>query len=831
MRSLSTATALALALVSTVLLLPLAGAPASSAPAPTSTAAPVALSGLAAPNPSASAAPTAGDLASTMAEHAMAAVHSQGLSPHIAFPPRPSASPAQAAAANSQGYVSPLYTGVPAPMGLAYYGLSEGARGKVVPTVLNTTSLWGQVNIQGTGIQPVDLFQSSPDSYGIQLNAVMTNVTLFGQPGYSFWTQNVVEYYADAQFLVLVTNVWNFSGGPISANAIYAHGPYGTNFAGALGFYYAEYFVPMPVAQPFDLSLYMNSSIVGGRDAVNFTVTLASAGQNLNLPYDYVVFNSTAAGGSALTVPSNYTANGFSYNPLGLTNDFELIFGGPGGGSQADLASADATLGLAYWDASSGSYRATPSAYSYGGETGETVTGAAVAWDSGAGGPAGLPTWGVMSSGPSILHGLWNASTPRGSYPVHLAVTPSNAFFVVDQLNGSRTTRHFVITEPVAQSALYGQTIWLPRGTYDITVELSDYAPVHILLTVSGPITRTIHLVPSPKMGIYTPLWAFNNQQLRAISSTGTGTPTNPYVLFNNQYRPMPAVYGLYNDYVFPVFPGVFLKDTTASVAVDHAAKFTAQTDTFQYPGQYLPATNQLQFWFWNASGVAVLHTSFSGWFGETTYYPAVFDTFNVIFYESSADLIASNTFATPGQGLLLFSGGTIFGAVNVGGGNNTIWGNRFTQVAPPASTLPLNASFAGLNIGLGIAVAEEDDLVYNNYVATPTTAWMLPLNLYSGTPFAYTDTWNITPQKANQVHYAPGFPTFPLRGSIVHSRLQGGNFWWDYGTTNPYNGAVNPLGQLPYVENATTLILYVYGPAYYYQTYLYNGGDFSPLP
>jgi len=46
----------------------------------------------------------------------------------------------------------------------------------------------------------------------------------------------------------------------------------------------------------------------------------------------------------------------------------------------------------------------------------------------------------------------------------------------------------------------------------------------------------------------------------------------------------------------------------------------------------------------------------------------------------------------------------------------------------------------------------------------------------------------------------------------------------------NPYNGAVNPIGVLPYDENATTLTLYVYGPSYYFSTYIYNGGDYAPF-
>ena len=361
-------------------------------------------------------------------------------------------------------------------------------------------------------------------------------------------------------------------------------------------------------------------------------------------------------------------------------------------------------------------------------------------------------------------------------------------------------------------------------------VGLSDYQPVHLGITVSAAASLSVHLKKDMRMGVYTPLWAFTNSELAAISSSGNGTAANPYVLFNNQYHSLAPVFGVYNDFVFPVFPGIFLDGTSASVAAENTASFTTQTNDLQYPGPFLPAFNQLQLWFWNVSGVALVDSSISGWFGGTTYFPAVFDTFNAIFYESSGNLVAGNSFATEGQALLLFSGGTFFGSINVGGGNNTVWGNTFTEVAAPNSTLNVSAYWSGLNVGLGIEVAEQSDLIYNNYVATPTTAWMLPLNLYSGTPFAYTETWNITPVKASVVNHAAGFPWFPLTGSITHFHLQGGNFWWDYGKTNPYNGAVNPKHVLPYVENATTLILYVYGPAYYYATYLYNGGDFAPL-
>jgi thermopsin len=855
MRAFHSGLLLALVVTVTMVLAPVAGAGVAM---PSSAVSPAGLTGAAVTSTVpgsaagiASAAAAPNNIASEMASQALAATSKAGLSPSVISVPRPSASAAEITQAKSVGHVTPLYTGVPAPVGLAYYGLRESPNGSIAPSILNTTSLRGQIAMKGAGIQPLDLFASSPDSFGMQLNAVATNITLFGTHGYSFWTQNVVLYYAHANFMILVTNVWNFSGQSISPNALYASGTTGVDdFSdyGSLGYYYSELVVPIPVVSPFVLSLYMNSSIIGGRNAVNFTVGVASVAhpsEDFTDPYDYVVFNSTAARGAPLTVPSNYTASGYSYNPLGLTDDYELILGGPNGGSNADIATADATLGLAYWDATTNSYRATPSAFNYGGETGETVTGANVAWASGTGGPSQLARYGTLTGGPTVLRGLWNAGAPDGSVPLTIDVTPANAFDVFTPVNSSSTAlRNFLSAEPIAAPGVYGDTFWLTPGTYGLNVGLSDYTPFSATVTVTMATTIIIHLRENTREGVYTPLWAFSNAQLAAISSSGSGTAASPYILFDNQGAPLSDVYGLYNDYVFPVFPGVFLHGTSASVALFDSASFTTKTNDHQYPGSHLPATNELQFWFWGVTHVALVDSVISGWFGSSAYYPVDWDTFNVIFYASSHNLIAGNHFATQGQALLMFSGGTIFGPLNIGGGNNTVWGNRFTEGATPNSTISVAPVWSGFDVGLGIELAEQNDLIYNNYFATPTTAWMLPLNLYSGDSFLYTETWNIAAQPAFIPHYVAGFPLFPLSGSIVGSRDQGGNFWWDYGNSasspNKYNGAVNPVGSLPYNENASTvnaysltpvggtLLLYIYGIDQ--PTFIYNGGDFAPL-
>jgi thermopsin len=722
--------------------------------------------------------------------------------------------------------VTPLYTGIPAPVGLADFGLSSTSNGSVVGSILNTTSVRASVDFNATGVVANDLFQSSPDSFGIQLNAVMTDVTILGVPGYSYWTQNVVLYYPEAHAMVLVTNVWNFTSrnAALQPGTIYSHGPDGTNYSAALGYYYAQLAVPNPIAYPFNLTMFLNSTVTSGRDAVDFNVLVQTGSTHLDFPYDFVAFNSIRSGGHAVSQPSNYTANGKAYNAIGLTNDFELIFGGPGGGSQADLFASDDTLGLAYL--SGASYLSVPSASNYGGETGETVTGANVGWSNAPGGPAGLPTYGTMTTGPTFLGGLWNDTGPAGAYALTLHVSPSNAFTFVTPVNVSH--RHIVQEASYAPSVTTS-TFHLAPGNYSLLTELSDFNPVTTSLALTGPKTVWINLTANATEGIYTPLWAWTNAQLAALSTSGTGTPTSPYVIENAQPHPIVANFGLYNDFAFPVFPGVFLEGTNASVEFHQPASLATSTNTFQSPGGALPSTNDLQYWFETVSHVAIVNASnISGWFSKYAYYPTGFNTFSVVFYESSQNLIAGNRFVVD-QGLLVYSGGSFSNATNIGGGGTTVWGNNFTNLANPPSWLPFVA-FPALGY-LGVEIAEKNDVVYNNAILTWTTAWLLPFNLYSGSRENYSAEWNITPQAATNVHFATGFPLISLTGSVVGTLDQGGNFWWDYGlAVNPHNGADDPYGVLPYDEKATTLAYQLFGSYYYDASYLYNGGDDAPL-
>ncbi len=691
---------------------------------------------------------------------------------------------------------TPRYS--PAPIGLADYGLSANpnGNGSIVPSILNTSSLLATFNPNSTGVLGSTAFSSSPDAYGVQLNAVSTSINLLGNNSYSFWTQNVAEFYPLTGQLYLVTNVWNFTGGPISANALVAHGPYGVFIPGEL--YYSEIELT-GVSYPFNLSLWMNNSVNDSRNMVNFTVALTDPGSPGNTgvyAYDYVVFNSTAA------TPSNYTANGFAYNAIGLTNDFEVILGGPGGGANSDLFDSDANLSLQYWNTTENSYEEVPSAFSYGGETGETVTGANVAWETNS---TGSP-YGLVTTGPAILEGLWNATGAQGVESVTFAVTPSNAFYFI----GPNWTSNFTYQgDPYwAPQELNGGVFWLAPGNYSLSIILSDYTAVYTWFNNSaGPVTITLSLTHDTSLGIYTPLFFWSNSQFAALSTSGSGSTSSPYQIVNSQKYAFPSVFGLFNDYTFPVFTGVFIWGTTDSVVLNDMPALTTDSPYINFP-----ATNDLGYIFYFASNIALVNsTHISGWFTTNVYdgfgsgfTGNYYGTFGVLEWNSSNMLIAGNTFDVQSGGLSMANGY-----------DNTVWGNTFVDVPEPAFALCASPYYiCPLNLSLGLQIAEGLGLVYNNAFYTNNTAVAPPFNLYSGVVTFWTDTWNITPTPASTVNYAAGWPNFPLTGTIIGNATQGGNYWWDYGTSN------NPIGLYPYDEYN----------GYTGQTEIYDGGDYYPL-
>ncbi len=137
--------------------------------------------------------------------------------------------------------VTPLYSVAPAPIGEAYYGLSN-TTGTIQGTSTNTTSVagtWNTTDPIGTAAELFDTSSgNSAGSYGAQLNSVLVNVTLRGDttfgPNFNapsgcpstvqgwvalpgnvcpnvFWLQNYIQYTESTHLLTISNEIWNFS--------------------------------------------------------------------------------------------------------------------------------------------------------------------------------------------------------------------------------------------------------------------------------------------------------------------------------------------------------------------------------------------------------------------------------------------------------------------------------------------------------------------------------------------------------------------------------------------------------------------------------------------
>jgi thermopsin len=675
--------------------------------------------------------------------------------------------------ARTGNHIAPLYGSAPSPMGVADWGIQSVA-GNLTPYLLNTSSVQGTLDL--SSVAPFYEDDAGPYTFGSQLNTVMANVTVLNSSIYSFWTQNVIDYSADTHALTFIDNIWNFSSpsGYFPSSTLYS---WGGNFE-APSFYY-DVGPTFTIAPPFLLNLYTNTSVIDGRVALFFNYTLTnSTGSTVTGSYDEVQFNSTTVS----TPAAHYEVNGYNYSPIGLPYDAELTLGGPGGGSTQDLQGIQATMQLQFWNNSSGRYLPAPSAYSSGTDTGETVSGVAEWWSAGA-----VPTV-HLGPGPSFIQPLWGAGGIAGMDTVTGTVTPANAWAFITNGSSYNATRAQWSPMPASGSFSFELS---PVTPYTAQFMLGDYASRSYAIT--GSVALTVALVRNLSLGLYTPLTAWDNAELAAISSGGNGTVGNPYQILNNQYSSLSPEFSQVNDFLFPVFYGLLLANTNAFVDVDQPASFqvfynSALLNLTQLENEGFPTWNDLQIEMYNVSNVSVIGASaISGWFFSTL---GGWSAANLLLWNSSNILIADNTFLNQGSAVMIY-----------GGTNDTIWGNQFLE-AVPAVPFAMNGGSP-----VDLTLYSSGDLIYNNDFAAPVPFPALTpyVDIYDGAVVLHTDTWNVSPQPAGDILWANGYPLF---GNILGGSTEGGNFWWDYGL------AGNPYGVLPYNS---------YGG-------IFIGGDYEPL-
>ncbi len=464
--------------------------------------------------------------------------------------------------------ISPGYRTSPAPMGLADYGL--GAHGSaysefasdVLGTVqLNSYNASAGPLYEDTGAYYWDYADPyanpTPWQSSLQMNTVVTNVSYPGANNGSFWTQNVVTF--QGPYLQLIDNIWNFSNPYeyLAPDTLYTYG----GVAAYPEFYYDDG-PTLPVAYPMTIQLYNNATVVAGRSAITFGYRIAEPGHVYAGVYDEVVFNSTPSSSVPLLTP-DYLVSGTNLTPAGPLYDAELVFGGPGSGSNAMIGSLNGSESIHYLVG--GSWDPPRAAYDYGTDTGETSAGIA-GWYTG-------PTEQV-NQGPSMLYGLWNArgGVPSGNIAVHLSLDPSYQFVFI----GTRGTSLY--NESYAPSTAAGivQT-WLPPGSYKFSGWADGFDSGFGEFRSS--FQDTFGLVPDP--GVWdAPAYMDGSAQARALGTDATGWNGVGPVRFLNLTIDVSLIFNHLNDFGYTEFsllwangfgsPRIYVSNVTQGPNVDN---------------------------------------------------------------------------------------------------------------------------------------------------------------------------------------------------------------------------------------------------------------------
>ena len=647
----------------------------------------------------------------------------------------------------SNGIISLGYGQSPAPMGIGFYGLynnsgTTAAKNYIFPNAE------AQINL--SSLQTLNLADGGPQSVTFQLNAVLNNVNLFGNSSYNMWTQNVVVYSARTHTATLELNIWNFSSptAVMSSNAI--------NYSSGVVYPYPyAYIVVGPSFQingpGLNMNLYMNTSLVNGRQAVFFNYSLqnvlnASSGKSMNInkgSYDEAIFNSTNA------APVHYLVSGSTLNPTGfIPYDEEIMVGGPGGGSTATVMNISGTMKLLYYNTTTNSFQNVPNAYDIGSETGETSVGVDVHYTG---------STAMLTSGPSMVYGLWNETNSTFN-TYHVQITNASDSYVFVGQNSTAAGAGFWNWAPVN----YGknQVYYLPTSAkYPFEVLSNFHNMVGNNVTYLNLTTTTnVNMVSNIGAGIYTPLIADGNAQLSSVATLGSGTAASPYVLALGGCAALGGcvqintVFGQLNDYAFPTFPGVLIYNTNAHANVVNFDMKVIYTGVWAKIATCngLPSSNGMNMWIYNSSNITVQNGVFSSWYSyeQTGSFEGSLATWN-----STNLYISGNSFPTWSMGAFSYNPPSVKSNITYTG--NTFYDNAYNSGIPLSS--PYYYSIMCGSSPTGLMLFSNNTSVSSNYFCVENPVQSSDYNYYTGRSANYSgDSFN-------------------------------GNYWWNYNGKGPY--------------------------------------------
>jgi len=711
----------------------------------------------------------------------------------------------------AQGGVSPGPTSI----GVNDLGLRVNSHGAFVPYSYRTTSLDGTVSINNLSLLPIE--NNASNSITLQLNAILNNVTFFGQSIYQIWAQNVIFYSVDGDQMQLATDAWNFTGSPFALfqNDIYQNSPGGFLFGGTYVHAVPNHPPAFHLRPPFTISFYLNATNIAGRNALFFNYSLSSAhdvtlgkkdlGRVINDgSFDWIIFNSTAGMPKGYRAPpASFLISGTTASNLGLPNDAEIAICGGSDGFSAITRTLNATAQLQYLNGTTGGYSPVPAAFTTTEDTGESMEGVDAHFTP-ASASAGIA---YLTNGPEFIYGLWNASDPgvhESQFTVH-ASPSSTLLWVSPRGTGGAPT----FSDDLAAWDLTPSTqtsFWLPTGPGQrFTVEglANEYTPRTAFLTAGG--VTSIGLTRNASEGLYVPVIAFGNAGVASVASSGTGTASNPYLLKFSQDQPISSLFSAYDIFTEPLYPGLLLDGVTAHVLIQDPPSFHVLLSSeallvlVDYYGLSVPHHNYLPIEIYDSSNISIVGAAkITGWF------PGTLTGFLLasLFLSNDTDvLVAYDHFSSMGSSMVIVSPNG-----NRTQEGNTVFGNIFVtdplMSGPDApylyQVLAFNTTYTGPIAPGGLGVFSSGNTIYNNLFETPITAYSPPQNPYLAyvfiNDFGYTDyakvaahwhnEWNIPLEPAD---YAQTVNGIVLHGSVVAARFVGGNAWTNWNGVLPY--------------------------------------------
>ena len=480
--------------------------------------------------------------------------------------------------------IAPGYTSPPAPLGLGDFGLGANTYS------YNTSHILGEItfntppnatNPGATGLilpNPGGSHEGaigSPYTFGIQLNTIATNITVPGNNADFLWTQNVVNWNDTG--IHMVQDTFNASGPAFQPGTIVS--ACNNNSAGVQNI--LEVYggvlqcvlgsIPVsPASYPVTLQLYNNASVNSDNQSqisYGYRIVESGTGKVYTGISDTVVFNNPNS-----TAPANqpgFSIDGFDTTPAGFLRDAEIVIVGGIGGDNAAFRSINGTINLEYSNQSSGGWQSVPSAYNFGGDTGETSVGIADYWT-----PSHTL---VMNTGPAMMYGLWNAvpyvSVHSGDMQIAGSINPSYGFVFVGNTAPDvyGTNLSWLPTTATGSFNTYLPPLTAPwTTTYYLQAFAPDSAEQNLTVTASTT-SLAIALTSAPGV-LRAPFYAFSNAQAASLAKNVSGSSTAPFV-FNGLVDDMNFTFNHVNDYTYPSFALFMAQGVTDPIYVNNTTQ------------------------------------------------------------------------------------------------------------------------------------------------------------------------------------------------------------------------------------------------------------------